>query len=59
MFCQFCVRIFEDGMPFAFFTGMNALREYGRLFAVYLSFIAFLAAEVAMIYFIYQYLGVI
>ena len=47
------------GMPVAFFTGMNALREYGKMFAVYLSFIAFLAAEVTMIYFIYRYLGVI
>ena len=38
---------------------MNALREYGRLFVVYMSFVAFLAAEVTMIFFIYRYLGVI
>lgn len=38
---------------------MKAFREYSRLFLVYMSFAVFLAAEVAVIYFVYKYLGVI
>jgi hypothetical protein len=38
---------------------MKAFREYTRVFLVYMSFAVFLAAEVAVIYFVYKYLGVI
>lgn len=38
---------------------MKAFREYSRVFLVYMSFAVFLAAEVAVIYFVYKYLGVI
>jgi len=38
---------------------MKAFREYTRLFLVYMSFAVFLAAEVAVIYFVYKYLGVV
>lgn len=38
---------------------MKALREYSRLFVVYMSFAVFLAAEAAVIFFIYRELGII
>jgi hypothetical protein len=38
---------------------MKALREYTRLFMVYISFAVFLAAEAAVIFFIYRELGII
>jgi hypothetical protein len=38
---------------------MKVLREYSRLAVVYLSFIAFLAVEVAVIYLVYRQLGII
>jgi len=38
---------------------MKALREYSRVIAVYLSFVAFLAAEAAVIYLVYKHLGIL
>ena len=38
---------------------MNALREYSRLFVVYMSFVVFLAAEAAAIFLMYRHLGII
>ena len=38
---------------------MKAIKEYSRLFLIYMSFATFLAAEVAIIYFVYKHLGVI
>jgi hypothetical protein len=38
---------------------MKSLREYTRLFLVYMSFAIFLASEVALIVFVYKQLGII
>jgi hypothetical protein len=37
---------------------MKAFAEYGRVAAVYASFIGFLATEVLMIVLVYRYLGI-
>jgi len=37
---------------------MKALQEYGRTLAVYVSFAAFLVAEVILIGYLYKFLGV-
>jgi hypothetical protein len=37
---------------------MKALQEYRRTFVVYLSFAAFLVAEVVLIGYLYKFLGV-
>jgi len=38
---------------------MKAMMEYARLGIVYMSFVAFLAAEVTAIFAVYKYFGVI
>lgn len=38
---------------------MKSLGEYTRLFVVYMSFAAFLAAEAAAIFFMYRHLGIL
>jgi len=38
---------------------MKVLAEFGRVATVYLSFVGFLATEVALIVFLYRYLGII
>ena len=40
-------------------NAMKALREYTRLFVVYMSFAVFLAAEAAAIFLMYRHLGII
>jgi hypothetical protein len=50
---------FAIGTPFAHSIYMKALREYGRILTVYMSFIAFVAVEIVAIVWIYRYIGVI
>ena len=42
-----------------FHSCMKALTEYTRLFAVYMSFVVFLAVEAAVIFLVYSHLGII
>ena len=37
---------------------MKVLREYSRLAVVYISFVAFLAVEAAVIFMVYRHLGI-
>jgi hypothetical protein len=49
----------EAGTPVANHISMKVLAEFGRLAAVYLSFVGFLATEVALIVVLYRFLGII
>lgn len=49
---------FAIGTPPAHFKTMKVLTEYGRIAAVYMSFVGFLATEILLIVAIYRLLGI-
>lgn len=49
----------KPARPLLISIRMKALQEYARLVAVYMSFVVFIAAEAAAIFFVYRHLGIL